>query len=435
MINKMGCIKTGLSLFIFVGFIGGLASQEVVQSPSLLELVNKTRMARMSGDNRSWLEYGQQLLALAPDHPDLLISIARALSANGRVADSAHYLRDAVDRGAGFDLYSFPEFANLRNDEVLGLLAHQALQNMTAVPHAVDFTVIDDTGMRPEGITYDSKTDRFFVGGVRGEIWQIDKKGKVSPFISGEGLREVYGLKVDVERRMLWAVTGVFPDLFVAGEPKKDAGIAGVQAYNVDTGKKITECWLDERPMIHGFNDLALAQNGDVYVTDSAKGSVYRLTGGQKKFELLAHANRFSFPNGLVLSADQRRLYVAHIEGISVVDTRTGQLTRLTVPATAAVNSIDGLAWDQGDLLGIQSSPYLARVIRIHLSPDGLSVKEVSIVSSRTPGGYNQTTGVVTGKDFFVVASVPAGAPQNSPQTGTAAPSRILRISLNRPAV
>ncbi len=187
--------------------------------------------------------------------------------------------------------------------------------------------------------------------------------------------------------------------------------------------------------MIHGFNDLALAQNGDVYVTDSAKGSVYRLTGGQKKFELLAHANRFSFPNGLVLSADQRRLYVAHIEGISVVDTRTGQLTRLTVPATAAVNSIDGLAWDQGDLLGIQSSPYLARVIRIHLSPDGLSVKEVSIVSSRTPGGYNQTTGVVTGKDFFVVASVPAGAPQNSPQTGTAAPSRILRISLNRPAV
>ena len=90
----------------------------------------------------------------------------------------------------------------------------------------------------------------------------------------------------------------------------------------------------------------------------------------------------------------------------SAVDLASGRRTLLSVPPTAAVNSIDGLMRDGADLIGIQGSPYLARVARLRLSEDGLAVREVVTVSSPPPEGTSQTTGVVAGDRFYSVAGV-----------------------------
>jgi hypothetical protein len=97
------------------------------------------------------------------------------------------------------------------------------------------------------------------------------------------------------------------------------------------------------------------------------------------------------------------------------------------VPRDGAVNSIDGLAWDGPDLLGVQGSPYLARTARIRLSDDGLAIREVVTMSSRPPAGLNQTTGVVVGKEFYTVAGFPDAAQTPS---GEPAVSQILRANL-----
>ena len=405
----------------------GLADPDL----TLQQLVAKTRAARLSGDTKSWLEYGRKTLALAPDHPDLLISVARAFAANEKLQESESLLGEAIQRGAGFDLFSFPEFSKHRDHEKLQSSAQKAIQNMKPVPRALDFAEIEDPQLRPEGIAYDAKAERFFIGSSRGEIWQIDKNGKLAPFISGTGLREVYGMKVDPNRRLLWAVTSVFPDLFPTEEKKKDLGISGVHAYDIDNAKKIREMWLDERPILHGFNDLAVAGNGDVYITDTETSSIYRLVQGSSRFELLVRDHKITYPNGIVLARDQKRLYAAHVEGISVIDVRSGRVQKLAVPSTASLHSMDGLAWDGADLLGIQGSPYLSRIIRIRLNQDGTAVEEVHTISSRTPGGYNQTTGVVAGRSFFVVSGLQAG-PSTGPTTEPLkVPARIVRVPLD----
>ncbi|MCI0432951.1 MAG: hypothetical protein L0271_04780, partial [Gemmatimonadetes bacterium] len=74
----------------------------------------------------------------------------------------------------------------------------------------------------------------------------------------------------------------------------------------------------------------------------------------------------------------------------------------------AAVNSMDGLVRHGTDLVGIQPSPYLARVVRIRLSDDGLAIRDVATVSSRPPAGLSQLTGTVAGSHFFSVASTVA---------------------------
>ena len=168
----------------------------------------------------------------------------------------------------------------------------------------------------------------------------------------------------------------------------------------------MSECWLDERPVVHGFNDLALAESGDVYVSDSSTNSIYRLPRGECKLEKVLQDPRMSFPNGIVLSPDESRLYVAHIEGLSFIDLQTGHRTALAVPTNTAVNSMDGLTRDGADLIGIQPSPHLARIARIRLSEDGTTVREVVTVSSPPPAGTSQTTGVVVGTHFYSVAGV-----------------------------
>ena len=416
----------GILLSILLAASCGTAFGAPPPEPSFLELATRTREARLAGDAEAWLEHGQATLARAPEHPDLLISTARALAANDRDEEALDLLEEAIRRGARVDAATIPEFESLRADARFAALAAKGRENRRPVSPPGVFLVVEDASIEPEGITYDPDTARLFIGSLKGEIWQISMGKNLDRFAGADsGLREVLGLKVDRGRRLLWAVTGVFPDLWTA-EPKKDAGLAGVMAFHLADGRRASECWLDERPVEHGFNDLALAENGDVYVSDSTTGSIYLLPRGECRLERIIQDAHMSFPNGIALSADETRLYVAHIEGLSVVDLKTRSRRKLAVPGNTSVNSMDGLVRDGADLIGIQPSPYLARVARIRLDDEGTAVREVVTVSSPPPEGTAQTTGVVVGKDFYSVAGPidPQAADGNQDRR-----ARVLRVT------
>jgi sugar lactone lactonase YvrE len=383
----------------------------------LSDLVMRAREARIAGNNKGWLELGQRVLKLAPDHPDLLISVGRALAANGRSDEALPYLEDAVRRGAGFDLSALAEFKSAPDTSRLRELREAALKNMAPVSPSEVFVAIQDESIQPEGITWDPIGRHLYIGSLKGTIWRVDLDGKLQRFAGPDTrLREVLGLKVDAKRRLLWAVTGVFPDIPPPPEPKKDMGITSLHAYQLGTGKRVRECGLDERPTLHGFNDMALASNGDVYATDTSTNAIYKLSAESGcKLDRILHDQTLTFPNGIVLTPDESRLYVAHVEGISAVDLRTGRRTLLAVPKNGAVNSIDGLALDGKNVLGVQGSPYFNRVARIRLADDGLSIGEVSTMSSRPPLNLRPTTGVVAGDHFYLVAGFP-DAPPGQPQ-------------------
>jgi sugar lactone lactonase YvrE len=390
---------------------GLLSLAAFANSERLMDLSMRTRAARLAGDNKGWLEHGQRVLQLAPDHPDLLISVARAMAANGRFDDALTKLEDAIRRGAGFDLAAFAELKSAPDSPRLRAVREAALQNMTAIAAPEVFLALENKSLEPEGITWDPVGRQLYFGSLNGEIWRLDLTRKLERFAGPDtGLREVLGLKVDAERRLLWAVTGVFPDVVpVPGRPKENVGTTGLYAYDLDTGKRVRACELDERPTVHAFNDMALARNGDVYASDSPDSAIYKLSANSCKLERMMQDPAVTFPNGIALAPDESMLYVAHVEGISAVDLRSGKRTLLSVPKNAAVNSIDGLVWDGKDLLALQPSPYLSRVARINLADDGLAVREVVTMSSRPPLGLNPTTGVVAGDHYYMVAGFPDG--------------------------
>ena len=115
--------------------------------------------------------------------------------------------------------------------------------------------------------------------------------------------------------------------------------------------------------------------------------------------------------------------------GLSLIDSRTRRVERVAVSNDMSVNSIDGLAYDHGDLIGVQSSPYLARVVRIALARDGRSVTRVSTMNSRSPLEYNQTTAAVAGDQLYVIGGAPAADTAGVPLAKEPKP-QIVRIPL-----
>lgn len=364
---------------------------------TLAQLVVDARTARTKGDVPNWVRLGTKALALTPDHPDILISVARAHAAAGDRDQSLAMLGAAVRRGASLDPIRFTEFKSLAGDGQFGALAAGAKQNLVPVAKATTFAKLPEGEI--EGIAFDPVSKRFFAGTYNGELLAIDQQGRVSTFASGGGLRQILGIKVDPARRLLWLVTGRYPE----PDAPADGGTGGIRAYDLDSRAIVTTVEVDERPIQHGFNDIALARDGTVYVTDTNMNSVYKLPPGSKKFELLLKDERMTFPNGIVLTPDQRRLYVAHVEGISAVDVVSGSRKLLPVPADASVNSIDGLLLHEGQLYGVQNSPYLNRIVGIALSPDGASVQRVWTLNSHTPAGLNQTTAAIAGDQLYMI--------------------------------
>ena len=412
--------STGFTAAIFLALWSTLAAQTSPPPPAAKTFWDynvEIRTARLSGDHQTWAAAGGEALKLAPDSPEVLISVSRANAALRRNDEALRMLDAAVRRGAGLEPDRFPEYERIKQEERFLQIAKQAKTNMAPLPRAETFALLPSAA---EGIAYDPVSRRLFAG-PEGEIVQIDEAGKVSPFVSGNGLRQVLGIKVDPERRLLWAVSGRFPDVVPGSTPPpEDIGTGGMHVYHLDSAKRIATYELDERPVLHGLNDIALARDGTVYVTDSTQGAIYRLKAGATQLERWLQDSKLSLLNGLVLSPDDKRLYVAHVEGVSLIDTESRERKLLAPPANVAVTNMDGLAWYNGSLLGVQNSPYFRRIVRIHLADKGTAIDKVTVVNARTPD-YHQTTAAVAGDKLYVVGGSPfpnlyGGPPATEPK-------------------
>src|SRR4030095_3791361 len=104
-------------------------------------------------------------------------------------------------RDSGFETaWGDPEFQKIRQT-----LAHEEFRTSDA---PVAFRLADPK-LIPEGIAYDPKQDRFFIGSVaQKKIVSANRKGEVKDFSKREdNLDCVLGLFVDVARDQLYAVT------------------------------------------------------------------------------------------------------------------------------------------------------------------------------------------------------------------------------------
>ena len=293
-------------------------------------------------------------------------------------------------RRMGFEaVWDDPEFQAIRKD-----LANEEPKTPPA-PVAFRLT---DRQLIPEGISYDQNGKRFFLGSAQRKIIVTDPKGEARDFSHPDDkLDLVLGLSVDAERGHLYAVsTNGYID-----EAKTERRNA-IFRYDLKSGRLLDRFIAPEAMQL---NDLAIAPDGTLYVTDSMSGSLFRKKPDEGTLTRLGTAGALRGANGIALGADGM-LYVAVSTSIVRIDTGSGEPTRLPQPDSVVTGGIDGLYWHDGDLIGVQNVTNPGRVVRIHLADKGTRIAGLTVLQSHDHPEFDEpTTGAIANGALHVIGN------------------------------
>jgi hypothetical protein len=314
-----------------------------------------------------------------PQHPTLLYRLAQALDADGQREDAVRVLDRVADMGFVYPVAK--DFPHERYAEV----AKRFAANARPIGSARREFAIERLGLIPEGMAWDGK--RFFVSSVRtGTIFVGDRPFATAPW-------GVFGMAADPKRGVLWAVTAALPQ--VENFKAEDKGKSALLRIDLRTGEILETLPAPEGE--HHFGDVAVAPDGEVYVSDSGAGVIYRRSSG----ELVPFVQGpFRSLQGLAVSGE--KLYAAdYSNGLFAIDRRTGDLRPLRVPDTVSLLGIDGLyAVNATTLVATQNGTNPFRILRITLSPGGLAVSSVQTLLANSPLMGDPTLGVVADGRF-----------------------------------
>jgi sugar lactone lactonase YvrE len=330
-----------------------------------------------AGDFKGYLAHMQRAAAERPNHPVMLFDLAGAWALNGDAGNAAATIRRLAAMQVWLNT-SDHDFDPVRKDHRF----RSCLKELDAVAalhtsnSSVAFT-LPEKGLLTEGITWDPVTGAFFVSSThKRKIVRIDGDGTTGDFVpaAADGMQGALGIKVDPARRLLWAATSPFSR--VEGFKPADKNEVFLRAFDLQSGKQVKKF---RHPKEGGFfDDLTVAGDGTVYVSDPIAGAVFRLPADATQIDPEPWLPRgiARSPQGLALSEDEKTLYVADYTGwILAVERASGKVRRLAMPPDFAVTGIDGLVRSGNYLIAIQNSLRPNRVVRLELSRDGLTIR------------------------------------------------------------
>jgi sugar lactone lactonase YvrE len=347
----------------------------------------------------------ERQLQAAPEKHTLTYEMARTWATAKQWPEAIIWLRKSAELKSGFDPSRDRVFADLRGsrefEEILAIMR----QATPAVSHSHPAFRVTEGDLVPESVAWDSKGKYFYFGSMKkGKVVRCRVSGECTQFAAG--LDVILGLKVHGNR--LWLLNNSDRESSLI---QYDLGTAQTrQTYKV-TGAG------------HNFNDLAIAPDGEIYLTDTAAEAVWHLAKGST--ELARLPGRFPFANGIAMSPDSRLLYVStYPDGLHVVDLQTGASHTIAHPVDLCLATIDGLYFHRNTLIAIQNASMSPRVIRMRLTRDLRNIDRFSVLERRNSLFDGVTTGVIAGSDFFYMANI-----QDDKTTGFT-PITILKLRL-----
>ncbi len=381
------------------------------QASLFTEAVDQSRVlagqafaARDSGDVATFVDRMEEALRLRPNHPQILYYCAIGHAEANATEPAMARLGRLAEMGLGYPISEERSFESIRSAEGWPALVQQMSDHLEPTTHSEVLFRLDVPELLPEGVAYDTKTGRHFVGGIRGrEVWVRETNGESRVFVSSRPeMGSVFGLIADADRRVLCVATA-----WMAQTPGVSEAVQNTSAlfcFDLDSGAEIARYDLPESDGPQILNDLCLAEGGDVFATDNQSGAVYRLSNGH--FSQLQVTPSLASPQGVVLGPSEKRLYIADYSlGIVAVDLETEEATRLWAPDACCLIGIDGLARHGRELLAIQNGVSPHRILGLKLSEEGLSIESTRVLEKAHPEFDEPTLGTVVGNEFHYVAN------------------------------
>ena len=255
-------------------------------------------------------------------------------------------------------------------------------------------TTLQERDLIPEGTAYDPVSEQVFISSMyKRKIVAIRKDGTHYDFVkdAGDSIWATLGMEVDPLRRKLWVISS-----------KGEGGI--LTQIKIEDGSWDSKLYcydLDSTSLIHRysvfasvpkgycFNDLTVASNGDVYITESLMNKIFFLSHQSDSIRVLFEPSGYTFLNGITLSGDEKSLFVSSAECLLHINLETKSETPLPYPDAIQPRPVDGLSFYNNTLIGHQSR----MVTRFYLNEQGDSIVRHENIDSS--GLDSSTTGEI----------------------------------------
>ena len=343
-----------------------------------------------------------------PTQQAYLDGAARLAAAAGDTADAARWLGRLAQLGVGADVRNDTTFRALAGSPAFDSAVASLVAATAPVKRGRVRLTVADTTLHPEGIAFDARHGRWFMGSVRQrKVVAIDRDGRVRDFVTSaaDGVAGVFGMAVDSVRRALWVATTALPRM--QGFTAADSGRVGVYGYDLETGRLRRKAWMTrDSSTAHTLGDVVVSPNGDVYVSDSQSPWILELAaGGDSLVRFLTHP-LFRSLQGMAITPDGATMYVAdYSHGLLRVSLASKTVSPLTAPRAVTQLGVDGLYWHRGALIAVQNGVTPARVVRFCLDPSGRSVRRLEVLDRNPAVADEPTLGAIEGDSLVYVAT------------------------------
>lgn len=210
--------------------------------------------------------------------------------------------------------------------------------------------ILEEIDLVPEGIAYSKNMDAFYLTSMaKSKIIELDRKsGKQKDFIkeNESGYMPGAGIYVDDERNLLHAIGGYF---------MKNDSLSSLFTFDLDTKKLLKRYDVTDKG-VHFLNDLIKDKRGNIYLTDTKKSAIYILKPDIDSLELFYKSPEIRFPNGIAISDDNTKLYIAsHTKGVRILDISAKTILNDN-DSLGISQGIDGLEFYKNHLYAIQNT-------------------------------------------------------------------------------
>ena len=403
----IGMRLASAGLLICMVFLASFVAQDdVVAVKDARYYTQQAINAYRAKDYSGYLENIKRAQALRPDHPTIMYNLAGAYALNGKGIEAIEWLKRVASMGLIYPALEDEDFTTIKDSAEFKFLLKQFEANKLPVTNSVQAFTLEEKGLVTEGLAYDPLTGTFFVSSVhKRKIVSVDKLGNVRDFSTKQDvLWSVLGMKVDVKRRHLWVCTAALPQMinFTDGDRNR----TGVYKYDLTTGKLVKRYLLPDTSKGHTFGDLTIHPSGDVYVTDSVTPAIYLISRIMDELELYAGPELFASPQGLDISTDGKKLFVAdYSRGIFVFDVKSRESVKMEQPANVSSLGIDGLYFHNSGLIAVQNGVKPNRIVRLILNKAMNRVERMEVIEANNPLFDEPTLGVVFKGYFYFIAN------------------------------
>jgi hypothetical protein len=369
-----------------------------------------------------------------PNDPELMYLLARAQSLSGRPSDALVMLRRLAQMGVRTDARDNADFERVRRlpawPELEALIESapttgRLLSSPSAPPAAAPAASpkakpgpattpsysaaptgrrgtenamrLSGSAMNPVGLAYDSASRRFVVGDGDGNKLVVADEvfDHVNDLIgaASAGFGRLSAVEIDTRRGDLWVTSS------------DGNGASSIHKLQLVSGRVLSQIAVPSELQPIVLSDFAVSDDGTLVLVDSQGARLLRIksTGGRFERPVSLHV---STPSSIAPANGVT--YVAHADGLSVVDTASGRVTSIQPAKGVSLATLRRIRWARGALVGIQEDRTGSRLVRIRLNSNR---HRATAVEPMDGGMHSAGTALTISRDAaYYVANTPDGA-------------------------